>query len=73
MPRSSNNRTGGTEKAADTLGRAELAAEFLKRNRSYRAEHARMEQRIASGSIARAAAEAAFARRWGLSFRLCAG
>ncbi|QMW21633.1 transcriptional regulator domain-containing protein [Sandaracinobacteroides saxicola] len=73
MSRSSNKRTSGSEKAADTLGRAELAAEFLKRNRNYRAEHAQMERRIARGSIARQTAEAAFARRWGLSFRLCAG
>jgi Family of unknown function (DUF6499) len=73
MPRSSNKRTNDGEKAAETLGRAELAAEFLKRNRNYRAEHAQMEQRIARGSIARPTAEAAFARRWGLSFRLCAG
>lgn len=73
MPRSSNKRTSGSEKAADTLGRAELAAEFLKRNRNYRSEHAQMEQRIARGSIARQTAEVAFARRWGLSFRLCAG
>jgi hypothetical protein len=73
MPRSSNKRTNASEKAADALSRAELAAEFLKRNRSYRAEHAQMEQRIARGSIARQTAEAAFARRWGLSFRLCAG
>lgn len=73
MPRSSNKRNSGSEKAAETLGRAELAAEFLKRNRSYRAEHAQMEQRIARGSIARQTAEAEFARRWGLSFRLCAG
>ena len=54
-------------------GRPELAAEFLKRNTSYRAEHARMHRRIARGVVAREAAEAAFARRWGLSFRLCAG
>jgi len=73
MPRSSNKRTGGSEKAAETLGRAELAAEFLKRNRNYRAEHAQMEQRIARSAISRQAAEAAFARRWGLSFRLCGG
>ncbi|WP_116970565.1 DUF6499 domain-containing protein [Blastomonas sp. UPD001] len=73
MPRSSNKRTSGSEKAADTLGRAELAAEFLKRNCNFRAEHAQMENRIARGSTAREAAEAAFARRWGLSFRLCAG
>jgi hypothetical protein len=73
MPRSSNKRAKGSEKAAETLGRAELAAEFLKRNRNYRAEHAQMEQRIERGSITRQTAEAAFARRWGLSFRLCAG
>jgi hypothetical protein len=73
MPRSSSKRTKGSEKGAETLGRAELAAEFLKRNRNYRAEHAQMEQRIARGSFARQTAEAAFARRWGLSFRLCAG
>ncbi len=69
---SSNKRTNGSEKAAETLGRAELAAEFLKRNRNFRADHAQMEQRIVRGSIARQAAEAAFARRWGLSFRLYA-
>jgi hypothetical protein len=73
MPGSSSKRTNGSEKAAETLGRTELAAEFLKRNRNYRAEHAQMEQRIERGSIARQTAEAAFARRWGLSFRLCAG
>ncbi len=73
MPRSSDKRTNGSEKAAGTPGRAELAAEFLKRNRSYRAEYAQMEQRIARGSVARQTAEVAFARRWGLSFRLCAG
>jgi hypothetical protein len=32
-----------------------------------------MEQRIASGSVAKNAAESAFARRWGLSFRDSAG
>jgi hypothetical protein len=54
-------------------GRPELAAEFLKRNTFYRTEHARMQRRIARGAVAREAAEAAFARRWGLSFRLSAG
>lgn len=54
-------------------GRTELAAEFLKRNRQYRSEHARMRQRIARGAVAEEAAEAAFARRWGLSFRLSGG
>lgn len=73
MPRSSSKCANGEDKAAETLGRAELAAEFLKRNRNYRAEHAQMQQRIARGSIARQTAEAAFARRWGLSFRLYAG
>ncbi len=63
-------RAGGL---SDALGRADLAAEFLKRNRTYRAEHALMRERIASGSVAQIAAEAAFVRRWGLSFRHGAG
>lgn len=58
---------------SDALGRADLAAEFLRRNRTYRAEHTQMQQRIASGAVAQSAAEAAFARRWGLSFRHGAG
>jgi len=48
---------------------ADIAAEFLRRNRTYRAEHTQMQQRIADGAVAKNAAEAAFARRWGLSFR----
>ncbi len=59
-------RHGGLHAA---IGRADLAAEFLHRTRTYRAEHTRMQQRIASGAVAKNAAEAAFARRWGLSFR----
>ena len=59
-------RVGGL---SDALGRAEIAAEFLRRNCTYRAEHAQMRQRIADGTVAKNAAEAAFARRWGLSFR----
>jgi hypothetical protein len=58
---------------SDALGRADIAAEFLRRNRTYRAEHAEMQQRIASGAVAKNAAEAAFARHWGLSFRHGAG
>ncbi|MCG6116278.1 MAG: DUF6499 domain-containing protein [Mesorhizobium sp.] len=73
MPRSSNKRPPRKTQTAIALGRAELAAEFLKRNRNFRAEHAQMEQRIARGAIARETAEAAFARHWGLSFRVCAG
>lgn len=57
----------------DAIGRADLAAEFLRRNRTYRAEHTQMQQRIASGAVVKSAAEAAFARRWGLSFRHGAG
>ena len=53
--------------------RADLAAEFLQRNRTYRAEHEQMQQRIADGAVAKNAAETAFARRWGLSFRHGAG
>ncbi|MDX3885203.1 MULTISPECIES: transcriptional regulator domain-containing protein [Alphaproteobacteria] len=63
-------RAGGLP---DALGRAEIAAEFLRRNRTYRAEHTQMQERIASGAVAQSAAETAFARRWGLSFRHGAG
>ena len=63
-------RVGGL---SDALGRADIAAEFLRRNRTYRAEHTRMQERIASGAVTKNAAEATFARRWGLSFRHCAG
>jgi hypothetical protein len=73
MSRSPSKRSKRISTASNIPGRAELAAEFLKRNRNYRAEHAQMQQRIRSGSVARSAAEAAFAKRWGLSFRLCAG
>lgn len=63
-------REGGLNTA---LARADLAAEFLQRNSTYRAEYAQTQARIASGEVASPAAEAAFARRWGLSFRHVAG
>ena len=66
-PQRRRERRGGS--LPDALGRADLAAEFLRRNRTYRAEHAQMQQRIADGAVAKNAAETAFARRWGLSFR----
>lgn len=69
-PRRSQRRADGLSGA---LGRADLAAEFLRRNDTYRAEYAQMQQSITSGAVARSAAEAAFARRWGLSFRNGAG
>lgn len=53
----------------DALGRAEFAAAFLRRNRRYRADHDSMVHRIAEGAASKDAASAAFARRWGLSFR----
>ena len=59
-------RAGGLP---DALARADIAAEFLRRNRTYRAEYAQMRQRIADGAGAQNAAETAFARRWGLSLR----
>ena len=59
-------RDGGL---SDALGRADLAAEVLRRNSNYRAEYTQMRERIAHGAVAQNAAEAAFARRWGLSFR----
>lgn len=69
MPTTPQRRQRGVGRISDALGRADLAAEFLKRNRTYRAEHAQMQQSIASGAVARSAVEAAFTRRWGLSFR----
>lgn len=65
-PRRRQRRDGSL---SDAIGRADIAAEFLRRNRTYRAEHAQMRERIASGAVAKNAAESAFARRWGLSFR----
>lgn len=73
MPTPTERRPRRTGAMSDALGRADLAAEFLKRNRTYRTEHARMQHGIASGAVAKDAAEAAFARRWGLSFRHGAG
>ncbi|AMU90119.1 transcriptional regulator domain-containing protein [Sphingopyxis macrogoltabida] len=70
-PHGRRPRRGGSR--PDAIGRADIAAEFLRRNRTYRAEHTQMQQRIADGAVAKNAAEAAFARRWGLSFRLSAG
>ena len=73
MPTPPGRRQRRVGRLSDALGRADLAAEFLRRNHIYRAEHAQMQQRIASGAVAKNAAEAAFARRWGLSFRHGAG
>ena len=73
MPTPPGRRQRHDDGRTGALGRAEFAAEFLRRNHTYRAEYAQMEQRIADGTLAKAAAEAAFARRWGLSFRRVAG
>ena len=73
MPTPPGRRQRRAGRMSDALGRADLAAEFLKRNPTYRAEHAQMQARIANGAVARDAAESAFARRWGLSFRHGAG
>ena len=69
MPTPQRRRQRRDGNLSDAIGRADIAAEFLRRNRTYRAEHTQMQQRIASGAVAKNAAEAAFARRWGLSFR----
>ena len=73
MPTPPGRRQGRAGGLSSALGRADLAAEFLRRNRTYRAEHAQMQQRIANGAVAKNAAELAFTRRWGLSFRHSAG
>ena len=73
MPTPQRRRQRRDGNLSDAIGRADIAAEFLRRNRTYRAEHTQMQQRIASGAVAKNAAETAFARRWGLSFRHGAG
>ncbi|WP_084439287.1 transcriptional regulator domain-containing protein [Sphingobium sp. TCM1] len=70
-PHSRSQRRGGSR--PDAIGRADIAAEFLRRNPTYRTEHAQMLRRIEAGSVTEDAAKAAFARRWGLSFRLPTG
>ena len=69
MPTPPRRRSRRDGSLSDAIGRADIAAAFLRRNPTYRAEHAHMQQRIASGAVAKNAAESAFARRWGLSFR----
>ena len=73
MPTPPRRRPPRAGRMTDALGRADLAAEFLRRNSTYRVEHAQMQTLIANGAVAKDAAEAAFARRWGLSFRHGAG
>ncbi len=73
MPTPQRRRPRRDGSLSDAIGRADIAAEFLRRNRNYRAEHTQMQQRIADGAVAKNAAETAFARRWGLSFRHGAG
>lgn len=73
MPTLQRRRQRRDGSLSDAIGRADIAAEFLRRNHTYRAEYAQMRKRIANGAVARSAAEAAFARRWGLSFRDGAG
>lgn len=69
-PSSRPRRAGDTP---DALGRAEFAAAFLQRNQRYRADCADMRQRIDEGQQSEVTAQAALARRWGLSFRGNAG
>jgi len=63
------SRVSGGEPNA--LGRPEFAVEFLQRNPDYHVDHANMVRRVAAGAVSEATAQAAFAHRWGLSFRLC--
>ena len=70
MPRRSDSGSKAAGNASAALGRPEYAAEFLRRNRRYRIEYARLLRTIQTGAVSEAAARHAFARRWGLSFRL---
>ena len=49
MPTPPARRQRRIGRLSDALGRADIAAEFLRRNRTYRAEYAQMQQRIADG------------------------
>lgn len=69
MPPSQNPGARSISRLAETPGRPEYAAEFLRRNRRFQNEYARMARMIRTGAVAESAAHAAFARRWGLSFR----
>ena len=70
MPRRSDSGSKAAGNASAALGRPEYAAEFLRRNRNYRTQYARLMRRIQTGAVNEAAARHAFARNWGLSFRL---
>ena len=71
MPPSQNQGARTASSLATTMGRPEYAAEFLRRNPRFQDEYKRMSRMIRSGAVGESAAHAAFARRWGLSFRLC--
>lgn len=53
------------------LDRSGFAVEFLRRNTTYRRDHARLQRRIARRDVDADAECAAFARRWGLCFCSC--
>jgi hypothetical protein len=72
MPKAPDWRSQPAADDLDKLERPELAAEFLRRNRDYRRDYDRTARRLAAGKVSEADADAALARRWGLSFRLCA-
>ena len=71
MPASPDSRAGAAGNMKPVFGRPEYAAEFLRRNRRYQTDYAKMSRMIATGAVNEPAARQAFARRWGLSFRLC--
>jgi hypothetical protein len=73
MPKASDWRSGPAADDFDHLERPELAAEFLRRNHDYRRDYDRTTRRVAAGAVSEAAAHAALARRWGLTFRLRPG
>ncbi|WP_084652902.1 MULTISPECIES: transcriptional regulator domain-containing protein [Sphingomonadales] len=66
MPKTPKGRVRRAGRAPDTPGRSDFAAAFLQRNRQYRADQARLNRDAAANE------RMAFARRWGLSFRLSA-
>jgi hypothetical protein len=70
MPPATDWRSKRAADEMDRTNRDGFAAEFLRRNQSYRKDYARLIRRIAAGAASEEGADADFARRWRLSFRL---
>ncbi|KRW97535.1 hypothetical protein AQY21_03160 [Paracoccus sp. MKU1] len=71
MPSSTDWRSPGYDDRFQTLDRARMTFQFLRRNRRYRAEYSRIRKHIGRGApVGDSTREeiARMARRWGLMF-----